>query len=280
MANGTDKSQGTHGHAAPVILLATLLAVTAAAWWVTQTRGKPQRVAKRILDDLRAGGLSRTWPQEEHRLLFVVKDARGKPVGWRVYLRGRTENGYAGRTIDRFAPAFASARWTLSESASQGEYHSQYVPPEGGSTVVTLQQGRITIAESRGPIGHRATAEAPDNYIPEGMRSAVMWEVARRSEEAAFVMTKDGESFADGQVHFVAITMAPQGPRKVRLGQVAIYEFDDAGDILRIEHSTSGVEYARVDAEELVKAFPETRSLLVKTDEPSEGTTDDTSPAQ
>jgi len=282
MANGANNSQGTHGNAVRAILLATLLVSVAAAWWLTQTRGKSQRVAKQILADLRAGGLGQTWGKEPSRLLLIGRDAKGKPVAWRVYLRDRTEQGYAGQMLDRFAPAIAGARWTLTEDASVGDYRSDVradVRAAGGSTMVALRQGRITIIESRGTLGRRASAGVPDNYIPEGMRSAVMWEVARRGEEATFATTYDGKSIADARVQFATITMTPQGPRTVRVGKAAVYEFDEAGEVSRIDDAL-GITYVRVGVEELFKTFPEARRLMPETDDASEEANTQSTPAQ
>lgn len=259
-----------------------LLVSLGAAYWLVHSRNVPIRRAAAIIREIRTKALPAYWGSEQTTLYYVLRDGEGKALSWLAVSRrgGDDDDGYSGTTLGRAPGKLYLEDWRLLPDASAGQYISSFGTVKSPKTFllardisIALSNGQVTVQKA----GLEFTAAAPENYVPEGLSSLVIRLVAERGQKAAFTMIINEQAIINHRIVFAPITMKPQGARRVLFesrsqGQaiIKIYHLDEDGRIVRIEFPDSGINFIRVSAEELIKAFPEARKLLRLGEEPTE----------
>ncbi|MBN1942478.1 MAG: hypothetical protein JW849_04200 [Phycisphaerae bacterium] len=185
-----------------LVLLAILGVCSAVAWVLAWHKGAPARDAREILSAIRRQGIKHYWPQNarQQRWFFIRRE--GNVVGWEMHHRQAGADGAIGGFVRREnAPhkqVRLSSRWRLSNDAEQGEYHSQQVvlqPPQVKVTeaAIELRDRNLQVNQNIDGAGFSSTTAIPENYLPEGLMTLAMREVAQRQGRAQFKMVLDNQ---------------------------------------------------------------------------------------
>jgi hypothetical protein len=264
-----DSSPGRRA-AVTVTMFAILLASVGAAAWVVYGRQTLVERGAALVSRVRQETLDKHWAQDQTRWR-LIEDAGGNPIGWSVTRRWRTDADFSGVRHLRVENQFCEEEWTLSPDAATGTYTGSVhelgvnvsVPRE--RTSIDLQDGRVAVrhtALTRGGFVE-AEAEAPDNYIPEGMTSLMVELAASEGRPAAFKTIFNNEAIVEGRVRFASVTVVPQDRKTVRFEVNAltfrgkeVFHFDEKGELVRIDNLTEHTRSLLVTPEKLLKAFP------------------------
>jgi hypothetical protein len=259
----------------PVVLaagmIAALLVSVGVAAWLTVSRQQSRSKAVEILQHVRRQRLEAFWPRQREVAWYLRRARDGQAVGWEMEERVPTPTGYAGKRVIQLGSGVAREVWSVSANASAGRYHAETAAivqpsPDGpsllatnSSTRIELQSGRVDVRrEDRRKIGHGA-AEAPENYIPEGLHLLVYYLAAAGQREANFVTILNEEAILGSEVHFSWVQVVPEGRRRARVygaRQESVLDFDEGGRLLRREIPEDDAYYQRVSLETIVKVFP------------------------
>ena len=176
------------------LLLGVLLAASvAAALGYTVLRRKE---AGDIVAELRDRGLSSFHPAEPVRLWYrqTQPDTVGTLViGWRAITWVADGEFFRGTRINYTLPNNGSWEfWILNEDATEGTYYAGVFTYSAETwiirltTAVRLADGQVTVAQRIGAETVTSTAEAPNNYLPEGAVDAAIQLMLDRRGRATF----------------------------------------------------------------------------------------------
>jgi hypothetical protein len=262
-------------------LLGVLGVCTALAAWVSHHKSAPMNTAINVLTEIRSEGLDTLWADKPETTYTIYRKGQ-QHVGYLIQQRQRDSEGhFHGQDRRRIQvksyQAQSTSRWTLNPSATEGDYQAESVAtavtPKGPRREITrmkmqLAGQRLTIARSG--LAQPAGANVPDNYVPEGLLSAVQRRVAMQESPARFAVIFDRYAISpQGQVQFADMTLEPMGIEKgVRrlkltdsvsgLAGERIVEFDGkTGMLLQIVHADGMIEEV-VPREEFILAYPQT----------------------
>ncbi|MBL7133960.1 MAG: hypothetical protein ISS78_07680 [Phycisphaerae bacterium] len=267
MSASTKRNSARHhrGWLGP-IMLAILAASTGAAWWVSQAYGTTAQRGTDIIRKIRNETLRAYWKPEPVTTAYLITNRKGRSAGWEISTRKGTPYGYAGSTWSRGADALYLEKWQVRADASRSKYEARALLDADYSPItINLAEDQVTVQIGGQRTGILASAQAPSNYIPEGVLAVVVRLAARLDRKLAFKMIFNENAIRGGRVQFISVTMTPQPPASVvmHLGQhTKIYRLDAQGRIVRIEHPGTGIVYRTVSVKELIERFPEIRRLL------------------
>lgn len=230
------------------------LALTAGvgvAWWIV--RSHPGTRGSQILSQIRKEGLDAHWRGFKQRWIIRQDPASEKPSGWRSELIVAGDDGWFRGLIVERGDKITWELWELDKSATKGTYRAGVLPVQRRSrpredTKIRMDQGVVTVWQRLHVQFVESGADAPDNYVPEGMLPLVRRLVAIQKTHAKFKIIlnqvlPDPES---GQPRFINVDMQclPQpskGATDIRIsmsygGRPAeaykTYAFDEAGMLL------------------------------------------------
>jgi hypothetical protein len=245
-----------------VSMLIVLLIMTAAAWLLTRTRGGP-----------RAG---EQW--------YLITDANGQTVEWRVVSRTVQKAGSAGYDMvgsgSENAPVAQWTLWRLNSAQDQGAYVSSIFAETGPGdqplyeeTAIIYQDGVIVVTKRiPSPAGLIAVPPrelaAPKDYLPEGS----LWQeitTAASQHEA-----QERSMVWDKTLTFIRVSIQPQEPRPLLVNGSSItvtpvlvqynrgtsetYMVAPDGTVARIETGSNGrrLIFRSVPFETILQHFP------------------------
>ena len=290
----------------PVVLAAAMVAVLAAsvavAAWLSQMRGAPRRAGDAVLEHLRTRGLAAFWGRQTETLWYLLRDARGRAVGWWRLRRSPIEGGYQGHVVRRSAGSFDEEQWSLGERATEGQYQAdEYALVQRPGLAVPLRQHQVTtrISLARGQVvvartparrrGIRASDTAPEHYVPEGVTTLVLSLAAAGGKPAVFALVFNEFGLSASGVQFAEATVEPQGPRRARItyslvledlgkkvGWAEVLEFDAGGNVLRGTRPDSGITWEQASFEDVRGQFPEAARYAEPPDADSPTTREET----
>lgn len=254
------------------IMCLILVASVGWAWYLVRASGQKTTAAADILKDVRAKGLGSYWPAIREIDFFIVQRG-GKDVEWVIEMRQPAaaaaatllgeEMDQAGYTGLKWTSRGSEENWWVSADASKGQYigptgqRGQQIrismSPEGLD--VTLLRG-LSIVEAR------QRQSLADNYLPEGMLSLAVRQVAAAGRDATFRGISNEVAFIQGQLHVGYIHMQPRGSTQVLVlhstppagTAEAVYHLDSDGRVERVEMA-DGEVLRRASLEELRIAF-------------------------
>ena len=254
-----------------------VLAVTVGgAWLLVAAPGRRVRAAEDILQEIRAAGLGRYWPAEPTIDWYLIRND-SKALGWEAHVRAGSDDGsFVGMNLHVIGATSAIENWALNADATQGKYLA--VERAGrrilAHTKITLADGQVNVLQPmhREPPGtFKAASPAPANYLPEGMYELVISQVAAKGADAQFKLVfnerpNDYDYVDYGTLRYRALGEGPD--RKVhvsgkRMGEeyATIYTLDAKGRIAEVSVA-SGIRHVRADIEQIVKLFPDARTIL------------------
>jgi len=247
-------------------MLAVLLASIGAAWLVGHRRAIPQQRGAEILRDIRRRSLSAFWPEGRVERWFLGLDARGRAVAWRRTTRTARDGGYEGTIYSGHGKGMISQEtWQLSGDASAGEYTGLAIGQWTiDQTLIGLKDGKVTVRRGRG--AKPVSANAPDNYIPEGLGGLVLFLASRQSEQIVCHMIFNETAVVQQEVHFTPVTLVPEGRGQVRMIVQGMhrgvrYDYDADGLVKRIEDLEQNVVFSPASREDVIEHFEGVRKL-------------------
>lgn len=171
------------------------------AWVMAWHKGAPTREAQAILAAIQGRGLLDSWSKdtEPQRWYLVLRE--GKVIGWEMEFHQAQPSGAAGGEVSKqVVPSgqiLLTAQWKLSNDAKQGEYRSRQVALKLPRPVVVeagieLHEGNLRVDQNINGKRFSSSGRAPENYLPEGLMTLAIREVARRKTHARFLMVRDG----------------------------------------------------------------------------------------
>ena len=216
---------------------------------MSRSQGAPALRGAEIIREIRGNGLPTYWPRAKSKAVFVAHSQTGRKVAELTLSRRDVEGGYAGQKRSEARGRRFSEQWQLSDDAITGKY----LGPAGRrgeiTTTINLRAGKVTVRHygPRGILMASATAEAPANYIPEGMMFLAIRRVAALGEKATFKTLINVEAIREGHVRFASVVVSPDGRRRidVHVGSGAhperrTYQLDERGNIGGFEAPTDG----------------------------------------
>ncbi|MCJ7545100.1 MAG: hypothetical protein MUP47_11175 [Phycisphaerae bacterium] len=247
-----------------LVLLAILGTSVLAAWALVELSQAPVARAQDILGRIRRETLAHYWPSEASTRWYLIQDRNGRAVGYVVYMRRPSPDGFSGVVVHRLGDEHHGESWGLDPAATQGVY----VATVGGrplpDTQILLRDGQVTVIRPQPARTEQAVEPAPGNYIPEGLAHLVIAEVAKTSAKARFCLVVNAESIAGSQLRFTPVTMSPQGTGRVRVRtdflegvSEEVYHLDAKGEVFRIDDQTTGATMRLIDLHSLARDFPE-----------------------
>ena len=262
---------GAHTGCLKPIMLVVLAASITVTWWVSRTGDVIVQRGVDIIQKVRSDTLSSYWPSEPVTEAYLVTNREGLTTGWEVSIRQATTNGFAGATWVRGMEASRLEEWDVRADASASEYEvrplidARYPP-----VYVELAYDRVTVRVGGRRTGTVAKAQAPANFIPDGIFEVVVELAARIGHEVAFKAIPIEDPIYRGRVQFRSVTMTPQSPSKVvvdfdRPDRKRIYHLGKDGKIIRIEEPATGTVLTKTSVRELMARFPEVRRLVAGT---------------
>jgi len=278
MSEGRGISETTRRSALAGLMMALLAASVGVAWWLAASRRFDPLAGRKVLDGIRARGLHALWGDKLVEDWYILRRADDKPVGWSVSRRLRRQSGgYAGTRIGRAGDLFSEQTWAIDDKARAGQYVShqwqwQPVSLPGQqearrvalpTTEITLRGGRVTVVRADAFRAVKASAPAPEDYIPEGLADLVMYETAIQGGKAVFRLLPDDQAIIQGRVAFATVRVTPEGGRVVRR------EFDDSHEImvfeetrglLKVTYLPSGIWEEASSAQAVGRIFPDAKS--------------------
>lgn len=264
-----------------LVLLALLGVCAAAAWLMAWHKSSPSREGQDILATIRQKGIKSYWPQNVQRREWFLIRRGEKIVGWEMEYRqagpDRAGGGFERQTNTAAGQERISARWKLTNNTEQGQYQSQSVKFSRMKASVTeakiaLQEGRLEVLQNNNGAHYASTTPVTENYLPEGVMSIAIHEVAKRKTQARFDMVED-ESYPEesqgGQTPLYSFELRYIG-QDTRTGGAMVETFfrgggswvtvvDDEGNVLR--RFGENVEFTPATRVEVQKHFPEAAEL-------------------
>lgn len=211
------------------ITVGVLVLSTCVAWFIVQAKGAQadrERLESidrgaRILARIRRDGLSHYWspgPQSDW-YLRLSKVASGRVSGWVVtgwgaVVRHRRSDGtYEGLNIvfvrkGRTKGMGSWERWELDETASRGDYEAGDFSISNArlvrtvDTKITLDNGKVTMQRPLQKI--TGQADAPENYVPEGLGDLAYFVGARMGDTARLALLFNSDPPVDGMPQFAS----------------------------------------------------------------------------
>jgi len=259
------------------VMVAVLGVSIAIAWVLAGIRGAPTRTGAEIMEQIRRDGLAAHWrhrPPEQWHLI----SAGEKPIGWRAALmRSVPTGGFEGLDV-KFRVLTNTWQvqwetWTLDAYATEGKYRAGIIVPRQGrplagvDTVIALREGRVLVDQAK--FGH-SEADAPANYIPEGVRDLAVYLAAQGGEPAGFrmvfnemppsggrvqsgrILVEDMVSSADGW----QVTVRSSG------GSEETVSYDNRGQVVRRQHDGGKFAERPAELKEVVAAFPAALAMM------------------
>lgn len=257
-------------------LLGVLGVCTALAAWVSHHKSAPMNTAIDLLTEIRSEGLDTLWAAQPETTYTIYRKGQ-QHVGYLIQHRQRdAEGNFHGQdqqqTQMKAYRSQSSSTWSLNPKATEGEYGAKSVvtgtTPKGPRRIsmrleMRLEGQKLTIARSDAP--QALAAKVPDNYVPEGLWSAVQRRVSMQDSPARFALIFDRHAISPhGQVQFVDVTLEPMGVQKGvrrmkttgRLSGDQVLEFDaKTGKLLREFHA-DGMIAETVTREQFSRAYP------------------------
>ena len=162
-------------------------------------------------------------------------------------------------------------QWTLNAHITKGEYRAGRV--QGGflsttETVIALKDGHVRVEQ---PEFGRSEAEAPANYIPEGVVELAWYLTARGGEPGRFRMVFNEMPPSGGRVQFgqmlveEIVRSADGWQVEVRSrmgGPEETVSFDNGGRIIRRQRHGGDVVERPAAPQEVAAAFPGAAGIL------------------
>jgi len=258
-----------------VIMLAVLVAAVGAGWWLSVSRRSDPQAGRDVLASIRGRRLRAIWGDEPVTIWYLERRSDGVPIGWSMVRRIRLEDGrYAGTRVRRIGSMKSVESWILDDAARTGQYAAteseliqlpgQPMPIErrGPKTEIRLREGQVTVQRSTGRQTRTVSGPAPENYIPEGLTSLVMFEAVVRGQKTTFSILENSRAIVRGKLAFSTVTAAPEGRRvlRARFDNVdEIMAFDETGQLLRATYPGSGRRSEKCSAALVAKWFKEAR---------------------
>jgi hypothetical protein len=185
-----------------IVLLAILGVCSAMAWVLAWHKSAPARNAQEILAAIRRRGIKTYWPENaRHQQWFLIYRDE-KITGWEMEYHQAGSNGAVGGFVRQndlsTRQVRISTRWRLSNNAEKGDYQSQHVawnPPQAevGEAKIELRDRNLQVVQNINGKRYSSSAAAPENYLPEGLMSLAIREVAQRRSHARFEMVQDAQ---------------------------------------------------------------------------------------
>jgi hypothetical protein len=258
------------------IMVVILLASVALAAWLARQRRLAIGEAVEVLQEIRLRKLPAFWGRDAVTDWYLHRDPDGGPVGWSTVQRTPTGDGYSGRHIRRRGATLDRETWSIDAAARTGSYFADssiLIPAPGrrtpllrrvSSTSIELRGGRVQVRrEAPGGVA-AATAEAPENYVPEGLLRLACYRAAAGQRRADFITVLNDHAVAAGEVRFSPVHVSPRGPSAVRVRFAGpdpqseqILQFDQDGRVLRGQSVHTGTYFEAVELQEVRRIFPE-----------------------
>jgi len=247
-------------------MLAILVGSISAAWWVTHGRGAMAQRGADIIRKIRTETLGPYWKPQPVTTAYLITDGQGRDTGWKISTRKSTAYGYAGTTLSRGADALYLEKWQVRADASRSTYGAQALldadyPP----ITINLAEDQVTVQIGGYRTRILASAQAPSNYVPEGLLAVVIRLAAKLNHKLVFKMIFNENAIRNGRVKFTSVTMTPQPPASVVMsfgGHTKVYRLDAHEQIVRIEHPKTKITYRATSVKELIERFREDRKLI------------------
>jgi hypothetical protein len=182
-----------------IVLLAILGVCATAAWVLAWHKSAPAREAQEILAEIRRNGIKSYWPDDAIRQQWFFVYRGDNVVGWEKEYHQAGSDHIAGCVEKRWnndkGQVRISSRWRLSNNAEEGEYQSKYEifssPHPIFETIIVLRNRNLQVFQNIKGAHFTSTRKIPENYLPEGLSSLVIREVARRRGHGRFEMVLD-----------------------------------------------------------------------------------------
>jgi len=257
-----------------MIMLVILVAAIGVGWWLSVSRLSDPQAALEVLGSIRGRGLRAIWGDEPVTSWYIEHRSDGVPVGWRMVTRRRREDGrYVGMQVRRRGSMISEESWWLDDAARTGEYAAKesliqlsgqrvQVIRRNPETGIKFSEGQVTVRRAAGRLMRTASGKAPDNYIPKGLTSLVMFEAAARGQKTTFSMLENSKAFVGRKLDFLAISAAPEGRRVIRadFGNVSkVMAFDEDGQLLRTSYPKFGLWSEKSSAAIVASTFREAK---------------------
>jgi hypothetical protein len=229
-----------------LVLLGVLLLTVGGAWLVVRFYFSASREGAVILEDMRKQGLHALWPQKRYVARFARK-APGGAVLARITSTRQPSAGAFGGT-ETFEAASTAVRetgnvketWAVSDDLTEADYRADYFT-RSFSVRIVLNKGRVSFQGSN--MAQAVATDAPANYMPEGLESLVVRQVAQRGTKASFQSIANENSFGAKNIVMLRMKMIPVSRQEVRCevsGGASSYEItfhlDAAGEVTRIDY--------------------------------------------
>jgi len=267
MSASINRGSAQH-HAARLapVMLAILAGSIGVAWWVSHSRGAMARRGADIIRKIRTETLGPYWKPQPVTTAYLITDGQGRDAGWKISIRKSTAYGYTGTTWSRGHDTLYLENWHVPPDASRSQYEARALL-DGGYLPLTINLADDQVTVQIGPrrTGILAAAQAPSNYVPEGLLAVVIRLAAKLNHKLAFKMIFNENAIRTGRVQFTSVTMTPHPPASVDMsfgGHTKVYHLDAHGQIVRIEHPETGVVYKMTSVKELIERFREVRELI------------------
>ena len=294
MAETQKKSESTRRGLLVVIMLAILVASTAAAW-LLQKRSADKILAEeknirertlageKIIQEVLANGAEYYWGGQPQTDWYLIYSEDNTVIGWKASARTKTDDeNFIGVDVEIVLQRHSSHEiWTLNKDFTVGNYHADLRLANGKvtSTDISLNGGIVKVTQYLGNLGRIITSSpAPENYIPEGMIPLIMRQVAETQTDAIFEVVFNERLNRNNTVEFGTVRFRYAGLRRTQDGKtirpvesletghgdkvVATSELDDAGKILLEQGKKSRTQ--AVDEETVREKFPEALPYLQK----------------
>jgi len=253
------------------VTIGVLFASTGLAWLFVRARSSAVDRAKSTmvdsavsaLEQIRNEGLDKRWGTESEAWYLLYVD-RGLS-GWRTVIRWREPDG-THQGLHVVFPKGLWEYWQLDARGTAGRYEAGEVVAVRGSphlarrttTKIILNQGRVELHQPQGV----SRADAPENYVPEGMLDLACFVAAERGSEAEFGLILNSDPPDGNTTRFASVTVSDIRP--VRGGLQAAVKissvrggsdtttvlFDRAGRVLE---RTAGATEERLVARDTVE---------------------------
>ena len=235
---------------ATLVLMGILLLTVGGAWLLVRFYRSPSRQGAILLQEMRRRTLVDLWPREPYTARFERRDATGRLQSRLRISRRPANDGFTGASLHE-AVSGAARRigdvretWAVSRDLSKGTYRAEYLSQ---GLIVRIDLGREEVefrATGLGP----AQAEAPANYIPEGLEWLAVRLVARSGRKATFMTLLNEECLSAKDLVFSHLTLTPVDAQTVRgryEGGEAPYSqtyfLDAAGEVNRMDGTDGSV---------------------------------------
>ena len=271
-------------------MVAILAVSVGIAGWIVSGGASRVSDAVEVLQQIRLRKLPAFWGERDSEAWYLERDAAGRPIGWSLHRRQAVRGGYRGFRILRTGQALSRESWEIDLAAQTGRYEagvsavsrrpgrSDLVLDQLSSTTIRLEGGKVQVVHDDLQKGRgKASGEAPENYVPEGLSSLVFYLVAAGGRPCDFAMIFNENAFNQGGVRFSTVRVTPDGPRSVRVALGSggeadeVHYFDREGQPMQRKEVSRRSVRDRVDFETVERLFPDARRYAPP---PPEGTDD------